>query len=192
VSGDPTFWIEARASGLLALLLLTTSVIAGLVLKSRPFGSALKPATVTDIHRFLAMLCLGATAIHGAALVLDSSVHISVVGLLVPGFVPYRPVWVAVGVVAAELMALVYASFSQRKRIGVKTWRRLHWSTYGIFAAMVVHGVMSGTDTRQPWALGIYLGAIGAVVMATAWRILVPPAKPVRAGRTVRMEAGSA
>jgi len=192
VSSDPTFWIEARASGLLALLLLTTSVIAGLVLKSRPFGSALKPAAVTDIHRFLAMLCLGATAIHGAALVLDSSVHIGIVGLLVPGFVPYRPVWVGVGVVAAELMALVYISFSQRKRIGVKTWRRLHWSTYGIFAAMVVHGVMSGTDTAQPWALGIYLGAIGAVVMATAWRILVPPAKPIRTKPAARVQPGSA
>ena len=192
MSNDPTFWIEARASGLLALLLLTTSVIAGLVLKSRPFGSALKPAAVTDIHRFLAMLCLGATAIHGAALVLDSSVHIGIVGLLVPGFVPYRPVWVGVGVVAAELMALVYISFSQRKRIGVKTWRRLHWSTYGIFAAMVVHGVMSGTDTAQPWALGIYLGAIGAVVMATAWRILVPPAKPVRTKPAARVQPGSA
>ena len=192
MSNDPTFWIEARASGLLALMLLTTSVTAGLVLKSRPFGSALKPAAVTDIHRFLAMLCLCATAIHGAALVLDSSVHIGIVGLLVPGFVPYRPVWVGVGVVAAELMALVYVSFSQRKRIGVKTWRRLHWSTYGIFAAMVVHGVMSGTDTGQPWALGIYLGAIGAVVMATAWRILVPPAKPVRAKPAARMQAGSA
>ena len=192
MSNDPTFWIEARASGRLALMLLTTSVIAGLVLKSRPFGSALKPAAVTDIHRFLAMLCLGATAIHGAALVLDSSVHIGIVGLLVPGFVPYRPVWVGVGVVAAELMALVYVSFSQRKRIGVKTWRRLHWSTYGIFAAMVVHGVMSGTDTAQPWALGIYLGAIGAVVMATAWRILVPPAKPVRTKPAARVQPGSA
>ncbi len=177
---------------MLALLLLTASVIAGLVLKSRPFGSILKPAAVTDIHRFLAMLCLGATAIHGIALVLDSSVHISIVGLLVPGFVPYRPIWVGVGVVAAELMALVYASFSQRKRIGVKTWRRLHWATYGIFAAMVVHGVMSGTDTGRPWALAIYLGAIGTVVMAAAWRILVPPAKPVRRRAITGVEAGSA
>ena len=192
MSSNPTFWIEARASGLLALMLLTTSVIAGLVLRSRPFGSSLKPAAVTDIHRFLAMLCLGATAIHGAALVLDSSVHIGIVGLLVPGFVPYRPVWVGIGVVAAELMTLVYVSFSQRKRIGVKTWRRLHWSTYGIFTAMVVHGVMSGTDTAQPWALGIYLSAIAAVVMATAWRILVPPAKPIRTKPAARIEAGPA
>lgn len=192
MNGDPTFWIEARASGLLAFLLLTTSVTAGIVLKSRPFGTRLKPATVTETHRFLALLCLGATAIHGVALVLDSTVRIGLAGLLVPGFVPYRPLWVGVGVVAAELMVLVYASFSQRKRIGVKNWRRLHWSTYGIFAALVVHGVMSGTDTRQPWALAIYLGAIGAVVMATAWRMLVPPAKPARRRVITDLEAGSA
>ena len=192
MSNDPTFWIEARASGLLAFLLLTASVTAGSVLKSRPFGTLLKPAAVTDIHRFLAVLCLSATAIHGVALVLDSSVHTTILGLLVPGFVPYRPVWVGVGVVAAELMALVYASFSQRKRIGVKTWRRLHWSTYGIFVAMVVHGVMSGTDTGQPWVLAIYLGAIGTTVMATAWRMLVPPAKPARRRPVAGAEAGAA
>ena len=168
---------------MLAFALLTVSVIAGLVLKARPLGSKLKPATVTDTHRFLALLCLGATAIHGAALVLDSTVQIGLAGLLVPGFVPYRPLWVGVGVVAAELLVLVYASFSQRKRIGVKNWRRLHWATYGIFAAMVVHGVMSGTDTARPWALAMYLGAIGSVVAATFWRAFVPPVRPERRPR---------
>jgi sulfoxide reductase heme-binding subunit YedZ len=188
VSSDPTFWIEARASGMLAFALLTLSVVAGLVLKSRPFGKALKPATVTDTHRFLALLCLGATAIHGAALMLDSTIQIGIAGLLVPGFVPYRPLWVGVGVVAAELLVLVYASFSQRKRIGAKNWRRLHWATYGIFAAMVVHGIMAGTDTTQTWALGMYLAAIGAVVTATAWRALMPPVKPQRRPRAATAE----
>lgn len=192
MSTDPTFWIEARASGMLAFALLTISVIAGLVLKSRPFGTALKPATVTDTHRFLALLCLGATAIHGVALILDSTIHIGITGLLVPGLVSYRPIWVGVGVVAAELMVLVYASFSQRKRIGVKNWRRLHWATYGIFTAMVVHGIMAGTDTTQPWALGMYLGAIGAVVTATVWRALLPPAKPQRPPRAAAAAAETA
>ena len=187
MSSDPTFWIEARASGMLAFALLTLSVIAGLVLKSRPF-TGLRPATVTDTHRFLALLCLGATGIHGVALVLDSTIHIGIAGLLVPGLVSYRPLWVGVGVVAAELMLLVFASFSQRKRIGVKNWRRLHWATYGIFAAMVVHGIMAGTDTTQPWALGMYLAAIGAVVTATAWRALMPPAKPQRRPRAAAAE----
>ncbi len=185
---DPTFWIEARASGLVAYLLLTCSVLAGLVLKSRPFGKALKPATVTDLHRFLALLALGATGLHGVTLVLDQSISISWVGLLVPGEIPYRPLWTGIGVVAAELMLVVYASFSQRKRIGVQNWRRLHWATYGVFAAMTVHGVMSGTDTRQPWVLGLYLGTIGSVVAATAFRALVPPAKPERRRRELVTE----
>ena len=38
VKTDPTFWLLARASGLTAYVLLTTTALAGLVLKSRPFG----------------------------------------------------------------------------------------------------------------------------------------------------------
>jgi sulfoxide reductase heme-binding subunit YedZ len=185
LSTDPTFWIEARASGLLAFLLLTASVLAGLLLKSRPFGSTPKPATVTDVHRFLALLCLAATAMHGIALILDTTVHIGLTALLIPGVAPYRPVWVGLGVVAAELMVAVYFSFSLRKRIGTKNWRRLHWATYAIFAAMLVHGLMSGTDTARPWALGIYLGAIGAVCTAVAWRALVPPKTAARRKSTI-------
>src|SRR5437763_30796 len=56
---DPTFWLLARASGLTAYAVLTTSVLAGLVLKSRPFAR-LKPAAVTDAHRALALAASGA------------------------------------------------------------------------------------------------------------------------------------
>ena len=132
---DPTFWILARASGLTAYVLLTLSVLAGLVVKSRPFGRAVKAASVADVHRFLALLALGAVAIHAAALVLDSTVHIGPAALLVPGLVAYRPLWTGLGVVAAELAVLIWLSFPLRKRIGMRAWRSLHWATYGVFAA---------------------------------------------------------
>ena len=171
---DPTFWLLARSSGLTAYVLLTLSVLAGLVVKSRPFRS-LKPAAVTDLHRLLALLGLGALAGHAAALVLDTTVQVSLAGLFVPGLVSYRPVWTSFGILAAELMVLVYASFSMRKRIGAKNWRRLHWATYGIFALATVHGLAAGTDSARPWAFGLYVGAVAAVAAATAWRALVPP-----------------
>lgn len=177
MKGDPTFWILARASGLTAYGLLTASVLAGLVLKSRPLGTALKPAAVTDLHRFLALLGLGAIAVHGLALYLDSTVAISLADLLVPGLAPYRPLATGLGVLAAELMLVVYASFSLRKRIGTRNWRRLHWATYLIFALATVHGLAAGTDSRSTWALALYGAATGAVVAATAWRILIPPQK---------------
>ena len=181
---DPTFWLLARAGGLTAYVMLTLSVLAGLVIKSRPFRS-LKPAAVTDLHRILALLGLGALAGHAVALVLDTTVKVSVAGLFVPGLVSYRPVWTSFGILAAELVLLVYASFSLRKRIGTRNWRRLHWATYGIFAAATVHGIAAGTDTTRPWAFSLYLGAVGAVVAATAWRVLVPPVS-ARARRPVR------
>ena len=183
---DPTFWLLARASGLTAYGLLTASVLAGLTLKSRPFGRALKPAPTMDVHRFLALLGLGMLVLHGGTLVLDRTLHMPLAGLVVPGASPYRPAAVAVGVVAAELMVLIYVSFALRKRIGPKNWRRLHWATYLVFLLATVHGFTSGTDSTQPWAHDLYLGAVGAVAFATAWRALGRPTTAASGGRVFR------
>jgi methionine sulfoxide reductase heme-binding subunit len=175
---DPTFWILARSSGLTAYVLLTLSVLGGLVVKSRPLGRRLRQPTAVDLHRFLALLGLGAIAIHGAALVLDKAVPIPLQALVIPGASPYRPIWVGMGVVAAELMVLVYFSFALRRRIGAKNWRRLHWATYVIFAGATIHGITSGTDSTHPWALLLYIGAIGLIATAATWRALTPPLTP--------------
>jgi hypothetical protein len=177
---DPTFWLLARATGITAYVLLTLSVLAGLMVKARPFGMAIKPAHAVDLHKTLALLSLTALALHGITLVLDHTVEISVLGLLVPGTVSYRPVWTGLGVLAGELMLLVYVSFGLRRRIGPRNWRRLHWTTYGMFAAATAHGVMAGSDSAEPWALFLYFVAIGAVAAATAWRALVPARPPTR------------
>jgi sulfoxide reductase heme-binding subunit YedZ len=92
--------------------------------------------------------------------------------LVVPFASAYRPAAVAFGVLAAELMAVVYWSFSLRRRIGVRNWRRLHWLTYAVFLGATVHGLTAGTDTGRGWAAAVYLGAAGSGVAATAWRIL--------------------
>ena len=106
--------------------------------------------------------------------------------LVVPFTSSYRPVATAIGVLTAELMILVYASFSVRKRIGPKNWRRLHWATYAIFAGATVHGLTSGTDTSRPWAFALYLGAVASVAAATAYRALARPVsnRPVPKGAT--------
>jgi methionine sulfoxide reductase heme-binding subunit len=177
MKGDPTFWLLARASGLTAYALLTMSVLAGLVVKSRPFGRAVRTASATDVHRFFALLALGMLVLHGVSLTLDQTVHMRVASLLVPGLSPYRPTAVALGVLACELAALIFVSFSLRRRIGARNWRRLHWATYLVFLMATAHGLASGTDSSQPWAFGLYLGAVGAVVFATAWRAFAGPTR---------------
>lgn len=188
---DPTFWILARAAGMTAYVLLTASVLAGLVVKAKPFGRALRATTAVDLHRTIALLALGALAVHGTALVLDSTVEIGLGALLVPGLAPYRPFWTGLGVVAAELILAVYASFSLRRLIGHRAWRRLHWATYGLFAAATLHGLMAGSDSSQGWAIGLYLGAAGAVAFAAVWRVLVPAAPPRPRAVTTDTEGAS-
>jgi sulfoxide reductase heme-binding subunit YedZ len=173
---DPTFWLLARASGLTAYVVLTLSVLAGLVLKSRPFHR-LRAPSVAEVHKTLALTGIGALVLHAASLVLDTTVKVSLAGLLVPGLVTYRPAAVAAGVVAAWLLVAITASFWLRRRIGTRMWRRLHWFTHALFGLATIHGIAAGTDTTRPWATALYLGALGSVVAATAWRALVPPAR---------------
>jgi sulfoxide reductase heme-binding subunit YedZ len=122
--------------------------------------------------------------VHGTALVLDSTVKIAPSALLVPGLAHYRPVWTGLGVVSAELAALIFLSFSLRGRIGARAWRKLHWATYLVFAAATAHGLGAGTDSAHLWTFAVYLAAVGSVVAATAWRGLSRTSRPTTQGGT--------
>ena len=81
MTGDPTLWILARSTGVVAYALLSGTVLAGLMTKSRPV-KALAPAATVDVHRFLSLLALMAVGLHGVFLALDTSVRIPVLALL--------------------------------------------------------------------------------------------------------------
>lgn len=187
MTSDPTLWLLARSSGITAYALATASMVAGLVLKGRPVQS-FRAASVTDLHRMLSLLTLGALVLHGTALLLDRAVEITVADLLVPGTAPYRPVATGLGVLAAWLMLALVASFPLRKRLGTKRWRAFHWSSYAVFALSTGHGVLAGTDTARPWAAALYAVAVGAVLAAAAaFRFTAPRPQPARRRRaTVR------
>jgi len=176
---DPTFWLLARAAGLTAYVLLGASVLAGLTLRTRP-ARRLRLPLVAEAHKTLAVASLAAVALHGSALVLDSTVRVTPAALVVPGLVAYRPAAVAAGVVAAWLLTIITASFWMRRRLGVRAWRRLHKATYLLFVLAAAHGLTAGTDSSQPWGQALYLGMPALVSFAACWRILT-----VAGGRTV-------
>jgi sulfoxide reductase heme-binding subunit YedZ len=180
MTSDPTIWLIARASGIVAYVLLTTSVLAGIILKSRPFGRRLRGITAMEIHRTLSFLGLAAIGLHATALVLDQAVHITVTDLFIPGFAPYRPLWTGMGVVAAELMVALVVSFPLRKVFGFKAWRKLHWVSYGTFVLAAAHGIKAGTDTGRAWTDALYIGSLGLVAAAITWRAMMAGAAPQR------------
>ena len=98
---SPQFWwYLTRASGIVAWLMLTASIIWGIVLSTKAFPEQRRPAWLLDLHRWLGGLTVSFVAIHLAALVADSYVSFDLVDLLVPFASAWKPVPIAIGVVA--------------------------------------------------------------------------------------------
>lgn len=173
MNGLPTVWLTARAAGVTAYVLLTLSMLAGLMLTTRPLGRRVSGSTVMEIHRSLTIGGLVAVGVHGLALMADHTVDISWLDLIVPGTLPYRPVWTAAGVIAGELMLILAVSFRLRRRIGMRAWRTLHRAAFAVFLLATLHGILAGTDSSSPWMRWVYVTAVATVVGAVAFRVLI-------------------
>lgn len=165
-------WEIARAGGLLAYLLATASVLIGILLSLKLRSSRWPRFLTTELHRFVTVLALVFTTIHGLAVWVDPFTGFTGGEVLVPFASHYRPLWLALGIVAGYLLGAVWASEYVRKWIGYAWWRRFHYLAFGVFALATVHGLGSGTDTGEPWALGLYAVCAGSVLALAAWRVV--------------------
>jgi predicted ferric reductase len=164
-------WYAARAGGLLAYVLITASVCLGLLMAGRARLERWPRFALEDVHRFLGILAGVFVAIHGFALLLDSFVPFSLSQVLVPGASSYRPLWVAFGVVAAELLAALAITNHFRRQIPNGVWRRLHMLNLAVWALALVHGLTAGTDALTPWALALYAGSAWLVLTLFFYRV---------------------
>ena len=94
---SPAVWYFARSAGLVAYLLLSASVILGVLMSARASFTWPRFA-VEEVHRFLAILTGIFVTLHGASLLLDRVVPIGLGQMLVPFTSPYRPFAVGLGV----------------------------------------------------------------------------------------------
>lgn len=164
-------WYVTRLSALLAYLALTASVLYGLLLSTKLLDRIAHRAVSFTLHQDLASIGLALALVHAAVLMIDRSVPYTLAEVVVPFIGPYEPLWVGVGQIALGLTIVVLLSFYVRKRIGQKTWRKIHYVSFLAFLAATVHGLMAGTDSGAGWAFAGYLLASGAVLSLFAYRI---------------------
>jgi len=169
----PVAWLIARASGLVALGLLTLSVWLGLTMSTRLLGPK-RQKPLLALHRTLAWTSLSMVGLHLGGILLDPVLHFGAFAAFVPGAAPWRPVAVAFGVVAAWLSLALVASFNARRWIGQKGWRRLHYATFAAFWLALGHALLVGTDLRGLGGPITALLAAGPVLWLTFYRLLVP------------------
>lgn len=187
-AGSTTVWYVVRATGVVAYVLVTLTVVAGLLVSNRVLPPGQKRVDAFEAHRFTALLAISVSAFHALALLLDAYIGFSPSQVLVPFTSEYRPVAVGLGILTLYLSMAVYSSFFLKRWIGQKTWRALHYATFAVFALATYHGILSGADTGQVWMLGLYLSGIVSVLGLVVYRVLKESESPagapsVRSGR---------
>lgn len=179
------WWLASRSAGLVAMALVTCSVLLGLAMAAR-LVPVRRRRDAVRLHEHLALLGLVSIAAHGLLLLPDQWLKPGVTGVAVPFALGYRTVWTGLGVIAGYLAAALGLSFYVRSRIGVRRWRRLHRLTTLVYGLALVHALDAGTDAQLPlvrWALLGSLAPVLALVGLRVWR-----SRSRRRGRSPRQE----
>jgi sulfoxide reductase heme-binding subunit YedZ len=173
-------WYLARGTGVACLSLLTVVVILGIGSRSGREIFGLPRFAVSAIHRNASLMALALLGIHVTSLLLDPYAQLRIVDLVVPFGAAYRPAWVGLGTLAADLVVAVVVTSLLRHRLGVRAWRTVHWAAYGLWPAAWLHGLLSGTDGGQLWLRGVVVLCAAAVGGAVAWRLIPTFAETAR------------
>ena len=178
---SPVLWYATRATGLVALVLLTTTTVLG-VLTANRFGTRRWPRFAQqDLHRRVSVTTMAFLAGHILTSVLDSYVHIGWAAVVVPFASSYKTLWVSLGTVGVDLLVAVAVTSALRPKIRAGTWRAVHWLAYLSWPVAVSHAFGIGTDMRQGWVIDLTIACIAAVVGAVAGRITLAVSRTRRA-----------
>jgi sulfoxide reductase heme-binding subunit YedZ len=168
-------WYVMRGSGLVALALLTLTMVAGVV-NVRRFATPRWPRAVTALlHRNVALLALVFLGVHIVTAALDSFVSVGWVAAVIPFTSQWDRFRVGLGTASVDMMIAMVVTSLLRGRLAHRTWRAVHWLAYASWPLAIVHGFGAGTDSSAAWAQSVYAVCVVAVAAAVGWRLTRRP-----------------
>ena len=164
-------WYLTRGSGIVALLLLTGSVLLGILNALRWQGRLWPRFAVGDLHRNLTLLSIAFVGLHVVTTVADGFAPIGFTDAFVPFVSPYRPIWLGLGTVAFDLLLALVVTSLLRARVGPRLWRAFHWLAYASWPVAVLHSFGTGSDAQVGWLEVLGFGCVALVSLAVLARV---------------------
>lgn len=168
---SPVLWYATRATGVVALVLLTGTMVLGLLTSTRFVTRHWPRVAQQDLHRRVSLLSVLFVAGHVLTSVLDSFVHIGWAAVLVPFASAYKTFWVGLGTISLDLLLAIALTSVLRHRLPARLWRGVHWLAYVSWPIAVVHTLGIGTDVRLRWVLDLVIACVVAVVASAGIRL---------------------
>jgi methionine sulfoxide reductase heme-binding subunit len=198
-TASPLIWYTTRATGVVGLVLLTASVCVGILTTTRLATRRLPRFAVSELHSRISMVAMIFVVLHVVTAILDTYVPIGLLASVVPFTSGYRPLPVALGTVAFDLLLAVALTSALRQFLSARVWRGVHWLAYVCWPVAFLHGLLIGTDLRFGW-MQIVAGSCAAAVLGSiVWRVWADPygsgfrtADPQDTGARTGPETGAA
>ena len=183
ITQTTALWYASRATGVVALVLLTAVLVLGMLVNRQGRLPGLPRFAVTGLHRNISLLSVAFLAIHVLTAIADPYVTIGLAAVVIPFTAGYKPLWLGLGALSLDLAAALIVTSLARARMGRRAWRAIHWAAYAAWPLAVAHSLGSSADMRSGVLLGVLTGCVLAVCGALAWRLSRAAADIPRARR---------
>jgi methionine sulfoxide reductase heme-binding subunit len=183
INSSTVFWYASRATGVVALLLLTAVMLLGLLVTRQGRLPGLPRFAVGGLHRNLSLLAVAFVAVHVLTAVVDGYVDIPLTAAVVPLASSYERLWLGLGAVSFDLMLAVVVTSLLRRHLSRKAWRAVHLTAYASWPVAWVHSVFSSGDLQRGPLLALAVACAVAMVAAALWRVIAAARDVPRAER---------
>jgi predicted ferric reductase len=176
-------WYVSRATGVVALLLLTAVMVIGILVNRQGRLPGLPRFAVTNLHRNLSLMAVVFIVIHVVTAVADSFVSIPLVSAVVPFTSGYEGFWLGLGAISFDLMLALIVTSLVRGHLSRRLWKAVHWLAYASWPIAFAHSIGSSTDLQGGLLLGLAVVCAAALAAALTWRLVAAAREVPRAQR---------
>ncbi len=173
-------WYVTRATGVVALVLLTLTVALGVAGTARFSTPQLPQLVRAGLHRNVSLLAVAFVAVHVLTTVLDPYAGIGFASAIIPFSSSYRPLWLSLGTIAFDLLLAIVITSLVRTRLSYRAWRAVHSLAYASWPVALWHGLGTGTDSKLSWLVVLDAICVLAVAVAVVWRLTLAPRSGLR------------
>lgn len=164
-------WECIRLLGLIAYFYFTVSIIFGLLRKTSTIKS--HKNLLFQLHQSAGWFGFVAVIVHMLLLIVDRYEPYRIAELMIPFVSDYKPILSGLGTIAFYLFFIVFLTsdvFIRKMKFSI--WKMVHIAVLPAWIISLVHGILIGTDTGNPFVLLFYWSTVATVVIVFSIRYI--------------------
>ena len=173
MSGTTAFWYASRATGIVALLLLTAVFVLGIMVNRQGRLPGLPRFAVTSLHKNFSLLAVAFIVVHVITAVLDSFVSIPLASGVIPFASGYERLWLSLGAISFDLMIAMIVTSLLRSHLNRTLWRAIHLLAYLSWPVAFAHSI--GASSESAFLRAVLFASFGIFMRSSTKRSSAAP-----------------